>query len=214
MKKLFREDEKIAYYASDDGKVFSFRKKSGTWRELKPRKTPDGYIQFASCLNGKVKNIYVHRAVYQAFCGDIPEGKEINHINCKRDDNRLSNLEVVTPSQNSNHPPTRGHKREAQTKRWSDPAQREKAREKAREAMRYKMRPVSDLSTGVVYESTMEAARQLGLNSGSISACCRGRVSHTGGHAFAYVPTEEECVEHEIRDHIENLANELSGGRL
>lgn len=192
MKKLFREDDKIAYYASDGGKIFSLHKRTGRWYELKPGKTC-GYQRFMCCQNGIRKNILVHRAVWEAFNGPILRGLEINHKNCVRDDNRLENLELVTSSQNNLFPPTREHQREAK---------------------RHKMKPVLDVTTGITYDSANEAARQLGLDSSGISKCCRGRISHTGGHAFAYVPTDAERLEHEIQSHIETLANELSGGML
>ena len=35
------------------------------------------------------------------FNGTIPEGIYINHINCNPSDNRLENLELATPQQNS-----------------------------------------------------------------------------------------------------------------
>lgn len=163
--KLYRENDKTAYFASALGEIWSYHKTTRRWHELKPRKNRNGYLFFDIWQNGKGKHIYVHRAVWEAFHGLIPEGMEINHINCQRDDNRLKNLEVVTPSGNQNHSPTR---------------------ERHREAMRWKMRPVLDVTTGITYESTIEAARQTGLHSGHISACCRGRLNHTGGHAFRY----------------------------
>lgn len=171
MKKLFCEDEKIAYFAGDDGKIFSLRKKSGTWRELKPGKTYNGYLYFICFQNGVGKHIRVHRAVWEAFHGPIPQGLETNHINTIRNDNRLVNLELVSRSQNLLHPPTREH---------------------AREAHRWQMKPVLDISTGVVYESTIAAARQLGLHSGNISKCCRGKRHHTGGHQFKFATEEAE----------------------
>ena len=168
---LYCEDKKIAYYASADGKIFSFHKGTGRWFELKFWENRHGYLCFACCQNGMRKHIYVHRAVWQAFHGKIPGGYEINHKNCIRDDNRDSNLELVTRLQNNRHPPTREH---------------------AREAKRQQMRPVLDVTTGVVYESTMEAARQTGLRQGNISNCCNGRISQTGGHTFKFL--EEEAA--------------------
>lgn len=198
MKKLFSEDEKLAYFANEDGKIWSHHKTTGRWFELKLRKLPDGYLQFDRCQNGKRKSIRVHRAVWEAFNGPIPEGYEINHINTVRDDNRLENLELVTPSGNQLHPPTREHHHEA---------------------ARRHMKPVMDLTTGVVYESTKEAARQTGLNQGNISSCCNGRYSQTGGREFRFADTlpesklilDEDYVNTQISNFIDLYAEELSG---
>lgn len=45
-RKLYKEDGKIAYFATDDGKILSLRMKSGKWRELKLGKAPNGYLHF------------------------------------------------------------------------------------------------------------------------------------------------------------------------
>lgn len=44
-----------------------------------------------------------HRLVYEAFVGPIPEGMQINHKNGVKDDNRVENLEIATPSENTRH---------------------------------------------------------------------------------------------------------------
>lgn len=44
-----------------------------------------------------------HRIVYSAFYGKIPDNLQINHINGQKADNRLENLEAVTPSENTRH---------------------------------------------------------------------------------------------------------------
>lgn len=49
------------------------------------------------------KNIQVHRLIYESFVGPIPAGMQINHKNGQKADNRLENLEVVTPSENTLH---------------------------------------------------------------------------------------------------------------
>ena len=55
-----------------------------------------GYVIVS--FNGK--NKYLHRIVYNAFCGDIPFGYEIDHKDCNKLNNALYNLELVTHSQN------------------------------------------------------------------------------------------------------------------
>lgn len=46
---------------------------------------------------------FIHRIVYETFVGDIPKNMVINHINGDKKDNRLENLELITPSKNRLH---------------------------------------------------------------------------------------------------------------
>jgi hypothetical protein len=45
----------------------------------------------------------VHRLIWESVHGAIPPGLEINHINGLKHDNRIANLELVTPSENTRH---------------------------------------------------------------------------------------------------------------
>lgn len=53
--------------------------------------------------DGDVPLVTVHRLVVEAFVGPIPRGAHINHIDGCRTNNRLDNLEVVTPAANAEH---------------------------------------------------------------------------------------------------------------
>lgn len=64
-------------------------------------KDSDGYIR-AMAHKGIVRG-YAHRVIWQTVNGDIPDGMVINHINGIKTDNRIENLEVVTPIQNYAH---------------------------------------------------------------------------------------------------------------
>lgn len=49
------------------------------------------------------KTFTIHSLVMLAFVGQRPDGMHINHKNGNRQDNRLQNLEYVTPSENAKH---------------------------------------------------------------------------------------------------------------
>lgn len=72
-------------------------------RILKPGKTTRGYLRVTLYKDCEKNSHAVHRLVGEAFIGECPDGYQVNHINENRVDNRLDNLEYVTPKQNSNH---------------------------------------------------------------------------------------------------------------
>lgn len=70
-------------------------------RILKPIKRK-GHSYVMLCANSVIVTIGVHRLVLAAFVGTA-NGLWVNHKNGIKDDNRLANLEYVTPSQNTQH---------------------------------------------------------------------------------------------------------------
>ena len=63
-----------------------------------------GYRRVALTNKQGVKRyIGVHRWVLFAFQGEVDEDTQVNHINGITDDNRLCNLEYVTPRENNNY---------------------------------------------------------------------------------------------------------------
>lgn len=63
----------------------------------------NNYLYWARTEDGKFKKAYVHRTVYQAFNGIIPNGFHINHLDFNGNNNNLSNLQLTTPAQNLNY---------------------------------------------------------------------------------------------------------------
>lgn len=61
------------------------------------------YFMLRAVLDGRRVYGLAHRVVWQWSRGDIPDGLCLNHINGDKRDNRLSNLEVVTYSENIRH---------------------------------------------------------------------------------------------------------------
>lgn len=62
-----------------------------------------GYPQVSLTKHNERATVRVHRLVYTAFVGDIPDDKGINHKNCVKDDNRIENLECITQKENIRH---------------------------------------------------------------------------------------------------------------
>ena len=72
------------------------------------------------------KNLLLHRVVWGAFNGKIPDDKVIDHVNRDRSDNRLANLRLASSSENAHGgkaPNTvsdfRGVSFDAQSSKWS-----------------------------------------------------------------------------------------------
>jgi len=86
------------YRVSDDGHVSSIH----TGKILKPAKVGAGYLRVCLFVDGKGKNKYIHRLVAETFLG-ASNGREINHRNGNKQDNRLQNLEWSNRSENVLH---------------------------------------------------------------------------------------------------------------
>jgi hypothetical protein len=94
------------YLISDQGNCVRILTRGGRsmWRSIAGRIEGNGYVTL--CLyNQRAKQTHplAHRVVWQAFCGPILKGLEVNHKNGIKFDNRLENLELATRSENMLH---------------------------------------------------------------------------------------------------------------
>ncbi len=91
------------YSVDIDGNVYAYPNLAHrNEKQLKPRLRKNGYLYVSLRKDGKTIDSMVHRLVAKAFL-DCVDGLQVNHINGKRADNRLVNLEMVTPSHNYLH---------------------------------------------------------------------------------------------------------------
>lgn len=155
---------------------------------LRNKKRPTGYCQIALFRDGKRKRFSVHRLVWEAFVGKIPDGYEIDHINAVRDDNRLVNLRVVTSKENHANPVSVENHRDSMRRMSQDPKWRESVREGTRKAHNKTVLQL-DKQTGMVireWKCARDAWRELGINFSSISKCCLGKQNTAGGYRWCF----------------------------
>lgn len=62
-----------------------------------------GYRVMNLSSGGDARQVKVHSLVTEAFIGIRADGMQVNHKNGDKGDNRLSNLEYVTPKENNHH---------------------------------------------------------------------------------------------------------------
>ena len=97
-KKYYKHPVFSNYAANKNGKVINVK----TGRIIRMSKCGNGYLKF-NIYNEKLEKPYTyshHRFVYEVFRGPIPKCLETDHINGVKTDNRIKNLQLLTPKQN------------------------------------------------------------------------------------------------------------------
>ena len=87
---------------------------------LARRFLPNGYETASLYVKGKRKYTYIHRLVAIAFIPNLQNKRCVNHIDCDKGNNIVSNLEWCTYAENNNHPPTLKSMRMSMKKRFEN----------------------------------------------------------------------------------------------
>lgn len=103
MTEIWRDIGDGRYQASSLGRVRNTQCRFGR-EALKPFKSSTGYWEVELFHAGVGKRAKVHRLVWEAFNGPIPEDRpQINHKDGVKTNNRIENLECVTGKENMVH---------------------------------------------------------------------------------------------------------------
>lgn len=133
---------------------------------------PEGYKRVSIKYKGKIEHMRVHRLVAMAFIPNPQNKPFVNHINGKKDDNRVSNLEWCTPRENSMLAGRRGQIKGGYQKREIIAVNLANGDEKW-------------------FESQMAAARALRCDDSEINKCLKGKRKSCHGHKFYYADQYE-----------------------
>lgn len=154
----FRDYDNYEVY--EDGRIWSYSHKK--W--LKPQTRKDGYQQVSlTDNNGKQKSYQLHRVVWEAVSGKpIPTSMQVNHIDENKLNNQKSNLNLMTPKDNTN---------------WGSGIER-RAKSRSKQVGAFK-----DDKLIFTFDSTAEARRN-GFNQGHISECCNNCYNRPGNNVY------------------------------
>ncbi len=98
----YKKIEKNIYPSQEEIKQRFEYKEDGWlyWLNGRNKGKRAGYVTGYVRIKYKDKKLLAHRLIWIYHNGDIPEDYQIDHINGKKDDNRIENLRCVPPSFN------------------------------------------------------------------------------------------------------------------
>ena len=159
MKKLIKNYTN--YWIYDTGEVYN----ETTKQFLKGSIGEHGYRYYRLSKDNKKKMFYAHRLVAEAFLDNPQELPVVNHIDGNKLNNSIYNLRLITKSENV-----------------FAALYDTKTNKTAKVVIQY------DLQDNYIatFPSAAAAARQLGLDSSTITKVCRGQNKTHGGFKFKY----------------------------
>lgn len=174
MKEIWKDvvDYEGYYQVSNLGGFRSLERKSRSGKMLKAKVLTGtiahtGYISVHLSKNGVLKKDLLHRLVMKAFVENPHNYPQVNHIDENKTNNRITNLEWVSPKQNANHG--------TRNQRMVESA-----------ILNNKLgKPVTNGFE--TFQSIRGAARITGISSSGIMACLRGSQKTAGGFTWRYM---------------------------
>jgi len=150
------------YQISPDGKIQNLR----TGRILRISKNSKGYSSVTLSHKGRSLTITVHKLVFTNYIGETRRGYDINHIDGNKNNNSVSNLELITRKENMRKAVENGQVKSGFDSPLSVPVQQ-----------------IHPLTNKVIntFGSIMIASDQTNISSSSISCVINGYRQTAGG---------------------------------
>lgn len=159
------------YQISTKGEVKNIK----TGRILKPNSNGK-YLFVELYKNGKRARFKVHILVATMFIPNPYNKPEVNHKDGNKLNNEKYNLEWCTQSENDKHAYKLGLK--------TSPSKGKFGSEHctSKKVLQYTLNGILIKEWG----SISEAHRELGINIGNITSCCKGKLTQAGGYIWKY----------------------------
>lgn len=168
------------YEVSNMGQVRSLNyERTGKIKILKPSAQKNKYLRVNLSKNGKHYTKRVHRLVAETFIPNIENKPQVNHIDGNKGNNRVSNLEWATRSENMKHAYNTGLHELPNNKGKNNP----------------KSKKVICVTTNEVFDYINEAERKYNVAHQDIGKCCRGKRKSAGKHPVTGERLKWEYVE-------------------
>ena len=159
------------------------------------------YLGHALRKGGKYFNKLLHRLIAEAFIPNPDNKPCIDHINGDALDNRIENLRWCTYKENNNNPITKerkavssigvnkGRKHTEEFKLMM--SEKFKGRKIKKEWVQHSFKRVFQYTTSgefvAEYESMKEASKKVGISSGQLTDCCKGKHKTGKGYVWSYI---------------------------
>lgn len=152
------------YSISNLGRVMNNK----TGKILKPWIDNNGYHSITAYFKQHTRKVLrIHKYVALYFCDGFKDGLIVNHIDGNKLNNRASNLEWCTYSDNAKHAYRLGLAKLTSSV--------------------FPERQILCVETGVKYKSISEASRCTGISRGNINNVCIGTRKSAGGYTWKYI---------------------------
>ena len=149
-----------------------------------PLPKPSGYVQVEVFRSVHL----LHGLMARAFLGKVPEGHTVDHLDHDPGNNALGNLRYLT------------HAQQVAASYATNPDRKSNAGQRSKPIKATRVEDAgAEQEAPLCFASQSEAARELMVDVGSISACCRGKRPTAGGWRFCFDTDagEPECIEGE-----------------